>query len=50
MLNLIAFITLIGVLITAHELGHFIVAKLCKVKVHTFSIGFGRAVLSKTPS
>ena len=48
MTHLIAFLVLIGVLITAHELGHFIVAKLCGVKVHTFSIGFGRAILSKT--
>ena len=47
MTHLIAFLVLIGVLITAHELGHFIVAKLCGVKVHTFSIGFGRAILSK---
>lgn len=47
MTHLIAFLVLIGVLITVHELGHFIVAKLCGVKVHTFSIGFGRAVLSK---
>lgn len=48
MTSLIAFIILIGVLITAHEFGHFIVAKLCGVKVHTFSVGFGRAILSKT--
>lgn len=33
-------------LITAHELGHMIVAKLCGVKVHTFSIGFGRPLWS----
>ena len=48
MTSLIAFIVLIGVLITAHEFGHYIVAKLCGVKVHTFSIGFGQAILSKT--
>ena len=48
MLSLIAFIILLGVLITAHEAGHFIVAKLSGVKVHTFSVGFGQAILSKT--
>lgn len=48
MTSLIAFIVLIGVLISAHEFGHYLVAKLCGVKVHTFSIGFGQAVLSKT--
>ena len=48
MLTLVAFIVLIGVLITAHELGHFVVAKLFGVRVHTFSVGFGPAILSKT--
>lgn len=48
MTSLIAFIVLIGVLISAHEFGHYIVAKLCGVKVHTFSIGFGQAIFSKT--
>jgi regulator of sigma E protease len=35
------FILLLGVLITVHELGHFLVAKACGVKVLRFSIGFG---------
>jgi len=35
------FVLLIGVLVFVHEGGHFIVAKLCKVKVHVFSLGFG---------
>ncbi|MDJ0764602.1 MAG: RIP metalloprotease RseP [Myxococcota bacterium] len=35
------FIVLIGVLIFIHEGGHFIFAKLFKVKVHVFSLGFG---------
>ena len=48
MTSLIAFIILIGVLITVHELGHFIVAKLCGVRVHTFSVGFGQPIFSKT--
>jgi regulator of sigma E protease len=48
MVTLIAFILLIGVLITAHELGHFVVAKLSGVRVHTFSVGFGPALFSKT--
>lgn len=48
MLSLLAFIVLLGVLITAHEAGHFIVAKLSGVRVHTFSVGFGQAIISKT--
>jgi len=36
----IAFIVL-GIIIVIHELGHFIVAKLFRIKVETFSVGFG---------
>lgn len=38
---IVAFIVLIGVMVVVHELGHFIVAKLCGVRVEAFSIGFG---------
>ena len=30
-----------------HELGHFYVARLCKVKVDIFAIGFGKTLWSK---
>lgn len=43
----IKIIVVLGTLITIHELGHFLVAKACKVKVHKFSIGFGPKVLKK---
>lgn len=39
-------IILLGFLIFIHESGHFIVAKLCKVKVKEFSIGFGPKLYS----
>ncbi len=45
LLNIAAFVVLLGVLVTVHELGHFVVAKLSKVKVHVFSIGFGKPLL-----
>ncbi len=35
------FVILIGLLIFVHESGHFLFAKLFKVKVHVFSLGFG---------
>ncbi len=38
---LFAAIPLVGVLIFVHEFGHFIVAKMCGVRVLKFSIGFG---------
>lgn len=40
-ITIIKVILLLGILITIHELGHFTVAKLSKVKVNEFSIGFG---------
>ena len=43
----IKIIVLLGFLIFIHELGHFTVAKLCKVKVNEFAIGFGPTILKK---
>lgn len=40
-----AFILALGVLIVVHEFGHFVVARLCGVKVLRFSVGFGRTLL-----
>lgn len=40
----IAFIVL-GIIIVIHELGHFLVAKLFKIKVETFSVGFGPRIV-----
>lgn len=37
----------LGILVTIHEWGHYIVARLCGVKVLRFSIGFGKPFLSK---
>ncbi|MBM7114781.1 RIP metalloprotease RseP [Archangium primigenium] len=42
------FIILLGVLVTVHELGHFLVAKACGVKVLRFSVGFGPKLLGFT--
>jgi regulator of sigma E protease len=39
-----AFVLLLGVLIAVHELGHFLAAKACGVRVLKFSLGFGPAV------
>lgn len=40
-------IFLLAFLVLIHELGHFLVAKKCKVKVNEFSIGFGKEIWSK---
>ena len=44
---LAAFAVALGVLIFFHELGHFVAARACGVKVIKFSVGFGRAVFSR---
>lgn len=46
--NLISFSILISVIVFVHELGHFLFARLNHVKVLSFSIGFGKAIFSKT--
>lgn len=46
-INIIKIAFLLGFLIIIHEGGHFLVAKLCKVKVNEFAIGFGPILLQK---
>ena len=36
-----------GILIASHELGHFIAAKACGVRVNEFAVGMGPAILKK---
>ncbi|MFC1489502.1 RIP metalloprotease RseP [Thermodesulfobacteriota bacterium] len=40
-------IVVLGVLIFVHELGHFLVARLCGVGVEKFSLGFGPKIFGK---
>jgi regulator of sigma E protease len=40
--NFLAFVIVLGFLIFAHEAGHFFFAKLFRVRVLTFSFGFGK--------
>ncbi len=46
--NLSAFVVALGILVAVHEWGHFWVARRCGVKVERFSIGFGKALWSRT--
>jgi regulator of sigma E protease len=45
--TIIAFIIALGLLIVVHEYGHYLIARLCGVKVLRFSVGFGRPLLRK---
>jgi len=45
--SIIAFLFALGLLIVFHEFGHYLVARLCDVKVLRFSIGFGKPLIRK---
>lgn len=47
LINLFKIVFLLGFLIFIHEGGHFLAARLSKVKVEEFSIGFGPKILKK---
>ncbi len=44
-LAIIALLIVLGVVVFVHELGHFLAARWAKVRVDTFSIGFGPAIV-----
>ena len=46
--TVLSFIIVLGLLIFVHELGHFLFAKLFKVKVLKFSLGFGPKIIGRT--
>ena len=50
MQTLLAFIFAILILVSLHEFGHYIVARLCGVKVVRFSVGFGKPFFSRKRS
>ena len=45
--GLFYFLIALGILVTIHELGHFLAAKACGVKVLRFSLGFGPILFKK---
>jgi len=45
--SILAFIFAIGLLVTIHEFGHYIVGRFCGMKVLKFSVGFGKSIYSK---
>ncbi len=47
MLTIIIALLVFGVIIAIHEFGHFIVAKLCGIRVNQFAIGMGPVILKK---
>lgn len=47
LIYILAAVLIFGILVAVHELGHFLAAKLCGVRVNEFSIGMGPAVWSR---
>ena len=39
-ITIVLFIFMLGALVVIHELGHFVVARLARIRVHEFGIGF----------
>lgn len=46
--TILAFVVVLGITITIHEFGHFAMAKLLKIRVLVFSLGFGPRLLGFT--
>ncbi len=46
LITLGAFLVTLGVLVSFHEYGHFLAARLCGVKVLRFALGFGKPLLT----
>lgn len=46
-MSALVFIFVLGGLVIIHEWGHFIVARLCGVRVEKFSVGFGPVIFSR---
>jgi len=47
MFTWLVFLFILGIIIIAHEFGHFVVAKKMGVRVENFSLGFGPKIFSK---
>jgi regulator of sigma E protease len=45
--TILAFIVALSILVTIHELGHYLVARWCGVKILRFSVGMGKVIYSR---
>src|SRR5271166_4893628 len=46
----IPFLVILTAIVFVHELGHYLVARRCGVKIDAFSIGFGRELAARVDS
>src|ERR1700742_2062044 len=45
-MGIVSFLFVLGLVVTIHELGHFLAAKWCGVAIDRFAINFGRPLVS----
>ncbi len=50
LITLAAFLVTLGVLVSFHEFGHFLAARLCGVRVLRFAVGFGKPLFTYVAS
>ena len=43
----LTFLVVLGIIVLVHELGHYIAARLMKIRVEVFSFGFGKRLFGK---
>ena len=46
LITLVSFLLTLGILVSFHEFGHFLAARLCGVRVLRFSLGFGKPLFT----
>ena len=46
LITLVSFLLTLGILVSFHEFGHFLTARLCGVRVLRFSLGFGKPLFT----
>jgi regulator of sigma E protease len=46
--KLAVFLLMLSILVVLHEYGHFLIARLCRVRVNDFAVGFGPTLLKWT--
>ncbi len=45
MITVLELLVVLGIMVLVHEFGHYAAAKLCRVRVETFAIGFGKRLI-----
>lgn len=45
---IVAFVVVISIIVAIHEYGHYIVGRWCGIHAETFSLGFGKVLISRT--